>query len=102
MEPNLLQTKLLRAARKDVPSDVVPYRFEKGVMARIQALPAPDKWAAWAPALWRAAAPCAAMAVALCAWTFFVPDTSGAPDEFAQHFENTVLAGLASDQFPGE
>jgi hypothetical protein len=102
MDPNLLQTKLLRAARTDIPSDAVPYCFEKRVMARIQALPAPDKWSALSQALWRAAAPCAAVAIMLCAWTVFVPETTSPTDEFAQHFENTVLAGITSDQFAGE
>src|SRR5512133_1707078 len=102
MDPNLLQTKLLRAARTDIPSDAVPYCFEKRVLARIQGLPAADQWSAVAQALWRAAAPCAAVAIMLCAWTVLVPDTTSSADEFAQHFENTVLADLAPDQFAGE
>jgi anti-sigma-K factor RskA len=56
--------KLLSTARKDQPSDRVPYAFEKRIMAQIADLPsADDLWAAWSRLLWRAVAPCAAVAV---------------------------------------
>lgn len=57
--------KLLSTARKDQPSDRVPYAFEKRIMAQIADLPsaAEDLWATWSRLLWRAVAPCAAVAV---------------------------------------
>ena len=57
-----LQRKLLDAARREPPSDRVPYAFERRVMARLRAAPAPDPLAVWAAGLWRAAF----SAVALC------------------------------------
>jgi hypothetical protein len=99
MDQTELERKLIKAARGDTPSDAIPFLFARRVMARISVAPAvvADPLTAWAAALWRAAAPCAAIALLLGAWTAFEPESS-APDEFAQHFENTVLADLGADQ----
>ena len=67
--------KLLSTARKDQPSDRVPYAFEKRIMAQIADLPvAEDVWAAWSRLLWRAVAPCTAVAaLTVVAWLSFSP-----------------------------
>ena len=67
--------KLLSTARKDQPSDRVPYAFENRIMAQIADLPvAEDVWAAWSRLLWRAVAPCTAMAaLTVVAWLSFSP-----------------------------
>ena len=67
--------KLLSTARKNQPSDRVPYAFEKRIMAQIADLPAAeDIWAAWSRLLWRAVAPCSAVAaLTVVAWLSFSP-----------------------------
>ena len=67
--------KLLSTARKNQPSDRVPYAFEKRIMAQIADLPAAeDVWAAWSRLLWRAVAPCTAVAaLTVVAWLSFSP-----------------------------
>ena len=99
MDQTELERKLIKAARGDTPSDAVPFLFARRVMARIAVTPEAvvDPVTVWARALWRAAAPCAAIAMLLGAWTLLEPESSG-QDEFAQHFENTILADLGADQ----
>lgn len=100
MEPGVLYSKLIRAARKDAPSEAVPYAFTGRVLAAIRAHPAADPWAAWSAALWRAVAPCAVVALLLAAWTAWTPEAATlGGEEFAQHFENTVLAGAVDPSF---
>ena len=67
--------KLLSTARKDQPSDRVPYAFQKRIMAQIADLPAvEDVWATWSRLLWRAVAPCSAVAVLTAVtWLSFSP-----------------------------
>tara|TARA_A100001037_G_scaffold304826_1_gene342932 strand:- start:1780 stop:2085 length:306 start_codon:yes stop_codon:yes gene_type:complete len=67
--------QLLNTARREEPSDKVPYAFEKRIMAHIADLPAPvDAWASWARLLWRAVVPCsAAAALAVVAWLSVSP-----------------------------
>jgi hypothetical protein len=50
-----LQRKLLEAARRQPPSDQVPYAFEQRVMAHLRAVPVVDPLSLWAAGLWRAA-----------------------------------------------
>ncbi len=91
-----LQSKLYAAARAHVPSDRVPYAFEKRVMAHLPSGSASDASPAfWARALWRAAASCIAVTLLLSAWSWWAPRNSQGTD-LAQDLENTILA--ASDQ----
>lgn len=92
-----LQQKLLAAARSQLPSDRVPYAFEKCIMARLAVSPAIDHWALWARALWRAAAPCVALTLLFGVWSFVGNNhgTSGLTDgDFSQDFEQTMLAAV--------
>ena len=97
-----LQRKLLAAARANPPGDGVPYAFEKRIMARLMATAPHDVWAVWSRALWRAAAPCVALALLLGVFHAVAPGRNpGAdnmevavtsPEDFWQHFEQTMLA----------
>ena len=58
-----LQKKLIAAARANPPSDVVPYAFEKRIMARLAARPVEDPWLSWGVALWRGAAASVAISI---------------------------------------
>ena len=93
-----LHRKLIAAARASLPSDRVPYAFEKRIMAQLKSCPVLDGWALWACALWRAAAPCVVIMLLLGAFTYFdrsAPTTSG--NDLSQDFENTVLAAVYQD-----
>lgn len=102
MKIDPLQQKLIAAARADAPGDHVPYAFEKRIMARLAALPAPDALALWAQALWRAAVPCLAVVTLVGACAFFIQrhnnanetSVASANTELSQDFENTLLASV--------
>ena len=99
MNLNELNQKLLAAARHNVPSDHVPYAFEKRIMAHLAARPLPDELVLWGRALWRAAIPCAALVLLIGVGSFLMPaDTApglaSAPTELSQDFENTLLASV--------
>ena len=95
-----LRNQLLAAARSQPPSDRVPYAFEQRILARLRAQPVPDLGALWTRMLWRAAAPCVAIALTIGVWVSVGGVTTPAPSEtseaeFAQVFEQTMLAGVA-------
>ena len=93
-----LQEQLLAAARGDTPSERVPYAFEQRILARLQRLPSPDKWAFWAGALWRAAAPCTAIMLLLAVWTWLSPvRPPPATTDLSQQIEQTLLADSDQD-----
>jgi hypothetical protein len=92
-----LNKKLLDAARRNPPSDRVPFAFEKRIMARLTALPLFDTWALLVRGFWRAAAPCIVVSVLLGAWTVFSPIENPATTNLSQDFENTVLAAVYQD-----
>ena len=100
MDLELLRQKLLSVARAQPPADRMPYAFAKRIMARLAQAPALDLSALWARALWRAAAPCVALTLLLGVWSFVgAQNNSGGPaladaDDFAQHFERTMLAAV--------
>ena len=87
-----LHQKLLAAARAEVPSDRVPFAFEKRIMARLAAAPAFDRWSLWARGLWRATAPCFGIMMLLVAWSFFATPASSPAEDLSQELENTVFA----------
>lgn len=93
-----LEKKLLAAARNQPPDVRVPYAFEKRVMAHIGSRPLADYASAWAGALWRAVAPCFAVMVLLAGWSFFLPSSPSAANDFSQEFDNTVLATATQEQ----
>jgi hypothetical protein len=105
MNLNNLHQKLIAAARTDVPSDRVPYAFEKRIMAHLTSRPLPDGLALWGQALWRAAFSCAAIGIVAGALSFFTPEANVAANtggiaantsstELSQDFENTLLAAV--------
>ena len=94
MNLDALHKKLIAAARLNPPGDRAPYAFEKRIMARLAAQPAPDPWTLWGRALWRAAAPCLAITLALVAWTMLSTNGNGVHASFAQELDQTVLASV--------
>jgi hypothetical protein len=58
MNPTPLLQKLIDVARREIPSERVPYAFEKRIMARLRPGSALDLWAAWNSVFWRALTPC--------------------------------------------
>ncbi len=86
-----LQEKLLAIARKNPPSDRVPYAFEKRIMARL-AKPMIDHWSAWGRALWRAAAACVLAMALLGGWSFQMAPSENV--DLSQDLKNTVFAAL--------
>jgi anti-sigma-K factor RskA len=98
-----LQKKLIAAAQANLPSDQVPYAFEKRVTALLASRVAPDNLSLWVRGLWRAAVSCVAVCVLLGAWAFFNQATpaGGSADDLSQNFENTLLASVdQNDQTP--
>ncbi|MBI3878851.1 MAG: hypothetical protein HY301_02150 [Verrucomicrobia bacterium] len=85
-----LQKKLITAARKDAPTDRVPYAFEKRIMAALKSSPVADAWSLWGGALLKAAAPCVAIMLALGVWAACVSPTNGSD----LTLEDTVLAAV--------
>ena len=108
MNLNELNQKLLAAARRNAPSDHVPYAFEKRIMAHLAARPVPDTLALWGQALFRAAVSCAALVLVLGVAAFYLPaesdSASTAGPELSQDFQDTLLAAVdVNDQNdPGE
>jgi|SRR5678816_2551837 hypothetical protein len=84
-----LEEKLLAAARSLPVSDLVPYAFEKRILAQIKSRKLQDKWSWWARALWRAAAPCVGIMLLLGVWSYY--DSNSGVLDLSQEFENTVL-----------
>ena len=95
-----LQKKLLAVARTNVPSDQVPYAFEKRITALLASRVAAENMNLWVRGLWRAAVSCVAITVLLGVWAAFNPATTATTaDDLAQNFENTLLASVdQSDQ----
>lgn len=92
MKQDELQKKLLAAARKNPPSDAVPYAFEKRITTLLKSRRCEDPLSVWARALWRAAAPCAAVMLVLGVWTFAAGDNStGSSQTFEDQFVDTML-----------
>ena len=97
MKLDNLKMKLIAAARADLPSDRVPYAFEKRIMARLaSAAVAPvDLLGAWSAALWRAAVPCLAIALLFGAVSLWSGYRSNQTD-FSQEFDKAVYASIDS------
>ncbi|HEX4122525.1 MAG TPA: hypothetical protein VH619_18060 [Verrucomicrobiae bacterium] len=97
MNENELHAKLIAAARNNPPSDHVPYAFEKRIMARVSATPAPNVWALWGGPLWRAALSCVAITVLCGLWSFSLANhrTVDNSASFSQDFEAAVFAPVS-------
>jgi hypothetical protein len=92
MNMETLRQKLLAAARLDVPSDKVPFGFERRLMARLAGAGIPDAWILWSRALWRAAIPCLLIVIASGLWS--VRSDASAEADLAQQIEKAVLSDL--------
>jgi hypothetical protein len=93
MKLESLHQKLIQAAKRDQPSDTVPYAFEQRIMARLADLPALDSWGHWASALWRASAPCVLIMVLCGAWTWSAAISSSS-QPLANELEHAVYAAV--------
>lgn len=94
MQLDQLQKKLITAAKKEAPSNQVPYAFEKRIMARIGRAAPLSCWALWARPLWSAAASCMAI-TALCGiWFLTARLHADNSDSFSQDFERTVFSSF--------
>lgn len=92
MEVDNLRQKIVAAARRQTPSDAVPFAFEKRIMARLAETAIPDGWVFWGRALWRAAVPCVLIVIFSGLWS-----RRSAPVEnpdLPQAIENAVLGEL--------
>ena len=69
MNLDKLQEKVIAIARKNTPSDHVPFAFEKRIMARLADASIPDGWILWGRALWRAAIPCLLLVLFVSVWS---------------------------------
>lgn len=93
-----LQKTLLAVARRNPPSDRVPYAFEQRVMAQLRSVPtsAAALWTDWSRGMWKAALSGLAVAVLLVGADGILPDDreetgeSLSPDTV----EATVLASV--------
>ena len=92
MNLNELHDKLIAVARKNSPSDHVPYAFEKRIMSRLTAMTPPNPWALWGGPLWRAAVSCVAITVLCGLWSFAASRQAESPESFSQAFEAAVVA----------
>ena len=97
MNLEMLEKKLIAAARAQPPSDRVPYAFEKRVMARLSPITVPDLWAGWARMLWRAAGPCVGLMVGVGIWTFVNGDL-GPGNSLNHDLETTVMAAIDTQE----
>lgn len=95
MNLDQLQEKLIAAARTEVPSDRVPYAFEKRIMAHLANGPRLDVLGAWSVALWRGAMTCLAITMLCGAWSLW-SGHSQEGDDFSQEFNTAVFASAGS------
>ncbi|MEO6183505.1 MAG: hypothetical protein ABIP71_10510 [Verrucomicrobiota bacterium] len=86
-----LQAKLMVVARKNPPSDHVPFAFEKRIMAHL-AKPVANAIEMWGGALWRAAAACVVAMALLGGWSYQTASNENA--ELSQELNETVYAAL--------
>ncbi|HLP78911.1 MAG TPA: hypothetical protein VK327_18580 [Candidatus Paceibacterota bacterium] len=93
-----LERKLVAAARKNTPSDKVPYAFEKRVMARLKGRQVSDVWAVWGQALLQSAGICFAVVMLLGVVSLFIPqNNSTSSGDLSLEFEKTMLAAMDSE-----
>lgn len=91
MKLNDMQSKLMAVARKNPPSNRVPYAFEKRIMSRVTAVTPLNTWALWAGPLWRAAVSCVAITILCGVWSFASHRQTESQESFSQAFEAAVV-----------
>jgi hypothetical protein len=91
-----LEQKLLAVARRQEPSDHVPYAFEKRIMALLKDPARRVAEFQWGAALWRASIPCVAIGLFASALAFFSPAPATTSD-LSSDMENAVLAVAYQD-----
>jgi hypothetical protein len=94
MNIDKLHAKLIAAARKHSPSEQVPYAFEKRILSRIAACPAPDFWGLWGRPLWQAALACVAITLLCGLWASMNRPKPDETASFSQQFEAAVFAPM--------
>jgi hypothetical protein len=92
MNVNDLHSKMMAVARKNPPSDHVPYAFEKRIMRRLAAVGPANPWGLWGGPLWRAAVSCVAITVLCGLWALAANRQGGSAESFSQTFEAAVVA----------
>jgi hypothetical protein len=97
MNLNLLQEKLMHAARLKSPPGGVPYAFEQRILARIRSEPMVDGLTLWGRALWRAALSCVVAMLVLAGWAFYTPNPAPASDtlDLAVQLETELMASVS-------
>lgn len=101
MKLDLLQQKLLEAARKAPPSDAVPWAFERRVMAWVREHPAADPLLVWYAGLRRAALTACALVLVLGAVNSAIPGATADEADLstelaATHLESALYAPAAA------
>ena len=92
MNTDILLKKLMTAAKKNRPSEHVPYAFEKRIMAHIAEMPVYDSIAVWSKMLWRAVAPCIIIMIMACLWALATSQYKVNIDNPSEAFELVVLS----------
>jgi hypothetical protein len=100
-----LERKLIAVARRNPPSERVPFAFEKRIIAHLMTSPRLDSWTLWGRAMWRAAVSCLGIMLLLSTWALFTGNanapaigSNGNSDDLSAEFENTVLAAANQEQ----
>jgi hypothetical protein len=97
MNLNKLHDKLIAAAKNNLPSEHVPYAFEKRIMNRLGSVTPQNHWALWAGPLWRGAVSCIAITVLCGVWAIASSHKADSQESFAQSFESAVYAPASGD-----
>ena len=94
MDLNALYSKLILAARRNPPSDAVPYAFERRIMARLAPRLCVDLWAVWSRNLWRSALMCSFVCLAVGGWSYVRISHDVSTEAIALAFEKTVFTPM--------
>jgi hypothetical protein len=94
MNVNELHDKLIAAARKNRPSEQVPYAFQKRILSLLADTPAPNLWALWGRPLWQAALSCVAITLLCGLWAYASRLGVDSADNFSQDFAAAVFAPM--------
>jgi len=97
MNRNLLQRKLLNAARATPEDGRMPYAFPQRVMARLRGEVVLDNLTLWARALWRATAPCALIMLAFVVWPSFTPEAGAQQEDLSGQLEAAMFAAVPAE-----
>lgn len=92
MKLNDMHNKVIAVAKKNPPSNHVPYAFEQRVMHRLASVTPHNHWALWGGPLWRAAVSCVAITVLCGVWSLTAAPHTESQESFSQAFESAVYA----------